>query len=96
MIKNNLRQQFLIEFSDWQEDQETNGIRRQFVFKDFAEAWSFMNKVAVYAEEMNHHPNWFNAYNQVEIALCSHDVNGFTDRDVKLARKIEEVIASPL
>lgn len=75
----------------WKE--ENNQLRRSFEFKDFVEAWGFMNKVALLAEKMNHHPNWSNVYNTVEIALTSHDAgNTVTERDHKLAKKIDQLL----
>jgi 4a-hydroxytetrahydrobiopterin dehydratase len=75
----------------WKE--ENNQLKRTFEFKDFVEAWAFMNKVALVAEKMNHHPNWSNTYNTVEIALTSHDAgNTVTERDHKLAKKIDQLL----
>ena len=75
----------------WKE--ENNQLKRTFEFKDFVEAWGFMNKVALLAEKMNHHPDWSNAYNKVEIALTSHDAgNKVTDKDHKLADQIDQLL----
>ena len=68
-------------------------IRRQLVFADFREAWSFMNEVALSAESMNHHPNWENVYNRVDISLSTHDSNGLTQLDLDLALQIEACLA---
>ena len=57
-------------------------------FKDFKEAFSFMTKVSVVAEEMNHHPEWFNVYNSVVVDLTTHDAGGISDKDFELAKKI--------
>lgn len=54
------------------------------------QAWGFMSKVALQAEKMDHHPEWFNVYNKVQITLSTHDVNGLSQRDVKLANFIEK------
>ncbi len=76
----------------WKE--ENNQLRRTFEFKDFVEAWGFMNKVALLAEKANHHPNWSNVYNKVEIALTTHDAdNTVTDKDRKLADKIDKLLS---
>jgi 4a-hydroxytetrahydrobiopterin dehydratase len=73
--------------------EEDNMLKRSFEFKDFVQAFSFMTKVALLAEKMNHHPNWSNVYNKVEIALTSHDKgNTVTDRDRKLAKAIDQII----
>lgn len=75
----------------WKE--ENNQLTRTFEFKNFVEAWGFMNKVALLAEKMDHHPNWSNVYNKVEIALTSHDAgNTVTERDRKLAKQIDKLI----
>jgi 4a-hydroxytetrahydrobiopterin dehydratase len=75
----------------WKE--ENNSLTRSFKFKDFVEAWSFMSKVALIAEKMNHHPEWSNVYNQVDITLTTHDKgNTITDKDRELAKKIDALI----
>jgi 4a-hydroxytetrahydrobiopterin dehydratase len=72
----------------WKE--ENNQLKRSFEFKDFAAAFSFMTKVADVAEKMNHHPNWNNAYNKVEIALFTHDAKDtITEKDINLAKAID-------
>ena len=74
----------------WKE--EDNQLKRNFEFKSFIEAFAFMAKVALIAEKMNHHPNWSNVYNKVEIALCTHDAGDVvTERDRKLAAAIDEI-----
>jgi len=75
----------------WQE--KDNTLYRQFTFKDFSEAFAFMTRVALLAERMDHHPNWSNVWNKVEISLCTHDAGDIvTDRDRKLAKAIDELI----
>ncbi|MBK9480096.1 MAG: 4a-hydroxytetrahydrobiopterin dehydratase [Bacteroidetes bacterium] len=74
----------------WQE--ENNALTKSFQFKDFSEAFSFMTRVAFLAEKMNHHPNWSNVYNQVNIRLSTHDAgNTVTDKDRKLAAAIDRI-----
>lgn len=68
-----------------------NKINKKFVFADFRQAWGFMNQVALTAETDNHHPEWFNVYNQVEINLTTHDANGVTEKDYKLANQIDSI-----
>lgn len=60
-------------------------IKKTFKFADFKTAWGFMSSVALKAEAMDHHPEWFNVYNKVEVTLTTHDVDGVSDKDVELA-----------
>lgn len=64
-------------------------ITKVFKFDDFASAFGFMAQIAVVAEAMNHHPEWFNVYNRVDVTLTTHDAGGVTDKDVKLAERME-------
>jgi 4a-hydroxytetrahydrobiopterin dehydratase len=75
----------------WEE--KNNTLYRKFEFKDFSEAFAFMTRVALAAEKMDHHPMWTNVYNKVEISLSTHDAgNIVTDRDRKLAKKIDALV----
>lgn len=75
----------------WEE--KDNALYRQFVFKDFIEAFAFMTKVALIAEKMNHHPKWTNTWNRVEIWLSTHDAgNVITEKDRNLANKIDAIL----
>ncbi|XP_059947932.1 pterin-4-alpha-carbinolamine dehydratase 2 isoform X2 [Mesoplodon densirostris] len=78
----------------WSELSERDAIYKEFSFKNFNQAFGFMSRVALQAEKMNHHPEWFNVYNKVQITLTSHDCGGLTKRDVKLAKFIEKAAAS--
>ena len=74
----------------WKE--ENNQLKRSFEFKNFVEAFAFMTKVAFAAEKMNHHPNWKNSYNKLEIALFTHDAKDtITEKDRKLAEAIDVI-----
>jgi 4a-hydroxytetrahydrobiopterin dehydratase len=74
----------------WKE--ENNQLKRSFEFKNFVEAFAFMTKVALIAEKMNHHPNWSNAYNKVQIALFTHDAkDSITAKDRSLAKEINAI-----
>ncbi|MBT8327605.1 MAG: 4a-hydroxytetrahydrobiopterin dehydratase [Bacteroidia bacterium] len=66
-------------------------IHREIIFKDFIEAFSFMTSIALIAEKSNHHPNWKNVYNKVNIALNTHDSDGLTIKDFKLAKEIDRI-----
>jgi 4a-hydroxytetrahydrobiopterin dehydratase len=70
-----------------------DAIERSLQFRDFSEAWGFMNRVALLAESQNHHPEWSNVWNRVRIELSTHDAGGLTDNDVKLARAINALLA---
>ncbi len=75
----------------WQE--EKNKLYRKFEFKNFSEAFAFMMRVALVAEKMDHHPEWKNVYNTVEVWLSSHDAgNIVTEKDHKLAKKIDDIL----
>ena len=79
------RKAALGKLSQWSDVSGRDAITRKFTFKNFREAFAFMTKVAEVAEEMNHHPEWFNVYNRVEVTLATHDSDGVTELDVKLA-----------
>jgi 4a-hydroxytetrahydrobiopterin dehydratase len=66
-------------------------INKTFEFDDFVDAFGFMTKVAIEAEKLNHHPEWFNVYNRVTIDLVTHDVNGISNYDLKLAITIDKI-----
>ena len=66
-------------------------LNKLFEFKNFIEAFGFITKVAMQAEKMNHHPEWFNVYNKVKIDLVTHDVNGISNYDIKLANAINKI-----
>jgi 4a-hydroxytetrahydrobiopterin dehydratase len=75
--------------------QVVNGkVSKTFEFDDFVQAFGFMTRVALEAEKMNHHPEWFNVYNKVKIDLVTHDVDGISNYDFKLANVIEKLVAS--
>lgn len=74
----------------WRLTQDRDAITKTFHFVDFNQAWEFMSKVAVLAEEMNHHPEWFNVYNRVEVTLTTHDCDGLSNNDVEMATKMDE------
>ena len=78
--------------SNWSLDPSgRDALVKEFSFKDFNEAFGFMTRIALKADKMDHHPEWFNVYNRVKITLSSHDVNGLSMRDVRLADFIDQV-----
>jgi 4a-hydroxytetrahydrobiopterin dehydratase len=73
----------------WSLNEEKDAISKTFKFSDFTEAFSWMVRAALWAEKWNHHPEWFNVYNRVEVTLTTHDVGGLSSLDAKLARKLD-------
>lgn len=69
----------------WSVTEGRDAINKEFKFKNFNEAWGFMSRVALQAEKMDHHPEWFNVYNTVKVTLSTHECQGLSERDVKLA-----------
>ena len=82
------RKAALSELSGWQAVENRDAIARSIRFKDFNAAWGFMSRVALAAEGMNHHPEWFNVWNRVDIVLSTHDAGGLTKLDIELAQRI--------
>jgi 4a-hydroxytetrahydrobiopterin dehydratase len=70
---------------NWSITESKTHIEANYEFKNFAEAWEFMGKVAVYAEQEDHHPEWFNVYNRVKVQLSTHDAGGVTEKDTNMA-----------
>ncbi|MEQ9041839.1 MAG: 4a-hydroxytetrahydrobiopterin dehydratase [Silicimonas sp.] len=73
----------------WEPVEGRDAIRKTFKFKSFVEAWGWMSRMALHAEKLDHHPEWFNVYNRVEVTLTTHDVDGLSALDVKLAEKMD-------
>lgn len=71
--------------SAWEMVPKRDAIRRSFQFRDFNEAWGFMSRSALLAEQMGHHPEWFNVYNRVEVTLSTHDCGGLSKNDIVMA-----------
>lgn len=78
---------------NWSQTTDGLKLRRSIEFRDFRSAFAFMNRVAIIAEDMNHHPDWKNSYNRVDIELTSHDQGGLTERDTRLANEINRVLS---
>ena len=77
---------------EWDYDEARDAITRQFMFADFVEAFGFMTRVAILAEKADHHPEWSNVYNRVEVLLTTHDAGGLSTRDVALAKAIDALV----
>lgn len=84
------RQTALAELMDWTALEDRDAIVKTFKFKTFNEAFGFMTRVALKAECMDHHPEWFNVYNRVEVTLTTHDCGGLSDLDVTLAKFMDK------
>lgn len=78
---------------DWDFDEARDGIVRQFLFADFSEAFAFMTRVALLAEVQEHHPEWSNVWNRVDILLTTHDAGGLSERDIRMAHAIEALVS---
>lgn len=74
----------------WEPAADRDAIQKSFTFADFNEAFGFMGRVALMAEKMDHHPEWFNVYKRVDITLSTHDAGGLSRRDIDLARFIDQ------
>lgn len=87
------RTQAMAKLPDWKLVNDRDAITRTFTFRDFNEAFGFMSRVALLAERMDHHPEWFNVWNRVEVTLTTHDAKGLSERDVKMATALDAMIA---
>ena len=85
------RSDALGKLNGWAEVAGRDAISRKFVFKDFNQAFGFMTRAALVAEKMDHHPEWFNVYKNVEVTLSTHDAGGVTELDVKLATEMNKL-----
>ena len=78
---------------EWRAVDGRDAITRKFQFKDFNAAFGFMSRVALLAEKMDHHPEWFNVYNKVDATLSTHDAGGVTEKDIAMAKAMEDYAA---
>jgi len=83
------RAKILAELDGWAEAKGRDAIVKTFQFKSFSQAWGWMNRVALLAEKMDHHPEWLNVYGRVDVTLSTHTAGGVTDKDIALARKMD-------
>lgn len=90
-LSGHARTHALTTLDGWTEVAGRDAIFKSFKFADFNQAWGFMTRVALAADKSDHHPEWSNVYNKVEIVLSTHDVGGVSDKDVALARFIDSV-----
>ncbi|MDF1687651.1 MAG: 4a-hydroxytetrahydrobiopterin dehydratase [Parvibaculaceae bacterium] len=90
-LKDTERTQALATLQGWKEIEGRDAIQKTFKFVDFSEAFGFMCRIALEAERTDHHPEWFNVYNKVDVTLTTHDANGITYRDIELAQKMDVI-----
>lgn len=91
-LTDGMRDEALASLPEWTHDAERDGIRRRFTFKDFNEAFGFMTRVALMADKADHHPEWSNVWNRVDILLTTHDAGGLSTRDIHLAKAIDALV----
>ena len=92
-LEGNARRQALSSLEGWSEVEGRDAISKTYSFADFSEAFGWMARVALAAEQMNHHPEWFNVWSRVEVTLSTHDAGGLTERDIKLAQRMDALAA---
>ena len=88
------RKKALAGLKEWHEVPGRDAITRKYIFKDFNQAFGFMTRAALVAEKMDHHPEWFNVYKNVEVTLSTHDAGGVTELDIKLATEMDKLAGS--
>ena len=84
------RNKILKTLKDWKKPRGRDSIEKNYIFKDFTSAFSWMTRIALIAEKMDHHPEWFNVYNRVNVTLSTHDAGGITELDIKLAKEMDK------
>lgn len=85
------RKKHLAEIPTWTEASGRDALKKTFTFADFNQAFGFMTRTALVAEKMDHHPEWFNVYNRVEVTLATHTCNGVSLLDVELAKTMDKI-----
>lgn len=81
----------LADLTGWETVADRDAITKTFKFKDFNAAFGFMSRIAMVAEKMDHHPEWFNVYNTVRVMLATHDVGGLSELDIKMAKAMDKI-----
>ena len=87
------RKSALAKLKGWSDAEGRDAITKKFVFKDFNQAFGFMTRAALVAEKMDHHPEWFNVYNKVDVTLSTHDAGGITQKDIAMAKAMDSYAA---
>jgi 4a-hydroxytetrahydrobiopterin dehydratase len=90
-LEGDARAQALSGLDGWSEDEGRDAISKSFTFADFNEAFGWMTRAALVAEKMDHHPEWFNVWNRVDVTLSTHSAGGLTDLDIRLAKKMDAI-----
>lgn len=85
------REAALGELNGWSLVEGRDAIKREFRFRNFSQAFAFMTRTALKAEKLDHHPEWFNVYNRVEVILTTHDCDGLSELDIKLAKYMDSI-----
>ena len=83
------REAALADLAGWEHDPKRDAISRRFLFADFSEAYAFMARCSLLAEQMDHHPEWFNVYNKVDVTLTTHDADGLSEKDIAMAKAMD-------
>ena len=83
------REAALADLVEWEHDPKRDAISRRFLFADFSEAYAFMARCSLLAEQMDHHPEWFNVYNKVDVTLTTHDADGLSEKDIAMAKAMD-------
>ncbi len=91
-LTDGLREESLAGLPGWSYDSNRDAITRRFLFADFGEAFAFMTRVALIAEKADHHPEWSNVWNRVEVLLTTHDAGGLSTRDIQMAAAIDALV----
>ena len=92
-LDGNERTAALKSLPEWRLVDGRDAIAKKFQFRDFNEAFAFMTRAALLAEKLDHHPEWFNVYNRVEVTLATHDAGGITQNDVKMAQAMDAYVS---
>lgn len=92
-LEGDARTTALATLTGWTQVSDRDAINKVFKFKDFSQAFAFMTRVALKAEVIDHHPEWFNVYNKVDVTLTTHDADGLSQKDIDLATAMEDYAA---
>ncbi len=88
------RSEAMASLDGWSVDDKRDAIAKQFKFRNFNAAFGWMSRVAMLAEKMNHHPEWSNVYNRVDVTLTTHDASGLTEKDIRMAKAMDAYAAA--